>query len=141
MQWDDTPNAGFTTAEARPWLPLAADYATRNVAAQEDDPASMLSLFRALTALRRAEPALNRGSIELVDVGIKDVLAYRRTHEGSDGFLVVLNLGEASHVLDMSHLLSLKPFVMVLSTTPVFDEQNDATRFVIEPNQGVIFSA
>ncbi|MBP8948786.1 MAG: DUF3459 domain-containing protein [Candidatus Promineofilum sp.] len=104
MQWDDGPNAGFTTSEARPWLPLAADYATRNVAAQENDPASMLSLYRQLTALRRAEPALNRGGIELVDVGVEDVLAYRRTAVGNDSFLVVLNLGDGSYTLDLAAL-------------------------------------
>src|SRR5690606_37628021 len=26
MQWDDSPNAGFTHPDATPWLPLAADY-------------------------------------------------------------------------------------------------------------------
>ena len=29
MQWDTTPNAGFTTGF--PWLPLASDHETRNV--------------------------------------------------------------------------------------------------------------
>src|SRR5690606_5835698 len=101
MQWDDSPNAGFTVPEASPWLPLAADYRTRNVAAQESDPDSMLNFYRALAALRRAEPALNRGAYEAVDLGVDDVLAYRRTWAGSDGFLVVLNLSDAAHDLDL----------------------------------------
>src|SRR5690606_2990867 len=89
MQWDASPNAGFTPSEATtPWLPLAADYRTRNVAAQEGDPASLLTLFRRLTALRQAEPALNRGAYEAVEFGLPDVLAYLRTAEGSDGFLI-----------------------------------------------------
>ncbi len=45
MQWDATPNAGFTTGG--PWLPVAEDYATVNVATQRDDPRSMLSLYAA----------------------------------------------------------------------------------------------
>ena len=64
----------------------------------------MLSLYRQLTALRRAEPALNRGGIELVDVGVEDVLAYRRTAVGNDSFLVVLNLGDGSYTLDLAAL-------------------------------------
>src|SRR5919198_758685 len=60
MQWDSSPNAGFTTGT--PWLPIAADYQTVNVAVERDDPASMLTLYRRLIALRRATPALAVGS-------------------------------------------------------------------------------
>ena len=63
MAWDATPNAGFSTAE--PWLPLHPDWRTRNVAAQEADPASMLWLYRRLLAARRASPALSLGSMAL----------------------------------------------------------------------------
>ncbi len=63
MQWDSSPNAGFTAPDVTPWLPVAADYATRNVAVQSADPESMLSFYRALAALRRAEPALHGGRL------------------------------------------------------------------------------
>jgi alpha-glucosidase len=45
MQWSGGEGAGFTTA-AEPWLPLADDYASNNVAAQLDDPTSLLSFYR-----------------------------------------------------------------------------------------------
>jgi len=138
MQWDDSPNAGFTTAEARPWLPLAADYATRNVAAQQDDPTSMLSLFRALAALRRAEPALNRGEIELVDVGARHVLAYRRTHEGGDGFLVLLNLGEEMHELNLHQALDGQAAELVLSTELIPSRVVKEGIMAMNGNEGVI---
>ena len=41
-----------------PWLPFAPDHARVNVAAQRDDPGSLLSLYRRLLALRRSEPDL-----------------------------------------------------------------------------------
>jgi alpha-glucosidase len=50
MQWDASPNGGFTAGE--PWLPLV-DPAARNVAAQRDDPDSLLALYRDLLAWRR----------------------------------------------------------------------------------------
>ena len=53
MQWDDSANAGFTTAAA-PWLP-AGDSAAVSVAGQRDDPDSVLSLCRELIGIRRAE--------------------------------------------------------------------------------------
>ena len=64
MQWDASPNAGFTAADATPWLPLAADAADMNVAALADDPDSILSLTRRLIRLRRDQPVLHRGDFE-----------------------------------------------------------------------------
>ena len=46
MQWDASPNAGFSEAGVRTWLPLADDYASRNVAVQERDGGSMLAFAR-----------------------------------------------------------------------------------------------
>ncbi|HEX8830846.1 MAG TPA: alpha-amylase family glycosyl hydrolase [Longimicrobium sp.] len=91
MQWDSSPGAGFTTGE--PWLPVAEDFAAVNVAAQRDDPVSLLTLHRRLIALRRAEPALVLGTWAPVDAE-GGVLAYLREGEGNR-FLVALNLGES----------------------------------------------
>src|SRR4051812_45489738 len=70
MQWDASPNGGFTTGD--PWL-AAVDPEVRNVADQRDDPDSLLTLYRELIALRRR---LGDG-FELVD-SEPGVLAYRR---------------------------------------------------------------
>jgi alpha-glucosidase len=66
MQWSAEPGAGFTAADAEPWLPFG-DPAACNVAAQRDDPASVLNLARDLIALRRATPDLTRGSYATVE--------------------------------------------------------------------------
>jgi alpha-glucosidase len=102
MQWDASPHAGFTAAESQPWLPVAANYRALNVAAQEDDPASMLNLYRALARLRRAEPALAVGAYVGVETAVSDIFAYRRTSLDGDDFLVVLNFGSQARVVDMS---------------------------------------
>ena len=93
MLWDSSLNAGFSAAT--PWLPVAPDYQTVNVQAQRDDPASMLTLYHRLIALRRATPALAVGAYTAVEAH-GDVLAYMRTHAGKR-FLVVLNLGAQPH--------------------------------------------
>ena len=95
MPWDGSPQAGFSTGE--PWLPLNADWPTRNVAAEAADPASMLTLHRRLLALRRAHPALALGEVTVL-AREGDVLAYERRH-GDDRLLVALNVGhEAASV-------------------------------------------
>ena len=52
MQWDSSPNAGFTTGT--PWLKVNDNYPEINVAAQENDPDSVLNYYRRLTALRKS---------------------------------------------------------------------------------------
>ncbi|MDB5372918.1 MAG: alpha-amylase [Belnapia sp.] len=99
MQWDAGAGAGFTTA-AEPWLPLAADWRSVNVAAQVGDTSSMLSLYRALLALRHAEPALAVGAYASTAINEDDVLAYERRDEATGRRLcIALNLGGHPRVL------------------------------------------
>src|SRR6185503_1700506 len=94
MQWDASPNSGFTKA-ANPWLPIAADANNLNVAAQREQPKSMLTLYRRLIQLRRSEPALAIGTYEPVKADCELIL-YRR-HEAGKAFLIALNLsGQAA---------------------------------------------
>ncbi len=88
MPWDASPFAGFSTVA--PWLPLNPDWPTRNVAAQEQDAGSMLTLYRRLLALRRAHPALAVGDFRLLEAA-DGVLAYERRH-GVEVLRVALNL-------------------------------------------------
>lgn len=91
MLWVDAANAGFTSPEAKPWLPLMVGWATRNAKTQSEDGRSLLNLYRRLLALRRAEPALHRGAIS--EVGAEGtVLRYCRREAGT-AFQVLLNLG------------------------------------------------
>ncbi|MFG1186034.1 alpha-amylase family glycosyl hydrolase [Xanthobacter aminoxidans] len=89
MQWDDGPFAGFSTVE--PWLPLADDFTEVNVKRERGEAASLLTLTRALLALRRAHPALSVGLWSPV-AAVGDLVAYLRQGEG-EGLLVALNLG------------------------------------------------
>ncbi|WBH17465.1 alpha-amylase family glycosyl hydrolase [Sphingomonas radiodurans] len=89
IPWDASPNAGFSTAE--PWLPINPDWPTRNVAAQEADPQSMLALHRRLLTARRANPALSLGSMTLHPAP-DDILAYER-HHGDQRVFIALNMG------------------------------------------------
>jgi alpha-glucosidase len=100
MQWSDGPNAGFSSGS--PWLPLADDYQTANVAAERDDPRSMLALHRRLIELRRATPALEIGSYTAV-AAESDLLAYLREGAGQR-LLIVLNLGQQSQSIRLDTL-------------------------------------
>ena len=91
MQWDASLNAGFS--RSKPWLPLTADFATRNVADEKGDAKSIYSLYRRLLAARRVHPALANGTYRpLAAEG--DVLAFLREKDGNRVF-IALNLGAA----------------------------------------------
>jgi alpha-glucosidase len=92
MPWDRGANAGFCRAGATPWLPIDADAPALSVAAQREDPGSLLTLYRDLLALRRAEPALAAGTHRTVAASEDGALVYERSL-GDDVFAVALNLG------------------------------------------------
>jgi alpha-glucosidase len=131
MPWDATANAGFTSGA--PWLPLNADWVERNVARQELGPGSMLVLYRSLLTLRRAHPALSRGSITLLDASRgPDVLAYERRC-GDDRLLVALNLGAAEQTLILpAWAENARVLLSTVASAPV------GGRVVLRPDEGLV---
>ncbi|MFV9505280.1 MAG: alpha-amylase family glycosyl hydrolase [Oscillochloridaceae bacterium umkhey_bin13] len=99
MLWDGQPGAGFSDGE--PWLPLAPDYATRNVAAQRNDPQTMLALTQHLLELRQASPALQFGHYHAQPTPIEQVFVYTREY-GPERLLVALNFGPMPTTLDLA---------------------------------------
>jgi maltose alpha-D-glucosyltransferase/alpha-amylase len=98
MQWDDRPNAGFTdegAPEDRLYTPVIDDeiygYRTVNVAAQEDDPDSLLNWTRTALRIRKAHPVFGRGELRMLAPDNPAVLAYIRSHD-DESVLVVNNL-------------------------------------------------
>jgi alpha-glucosidase len=90
MPWSgDRPPYGFSRAGAgRPWLDPPADWAALTAAAQADDEASMLSLYRDGLRARRATAALGDGDLRFIP-SADDVLAFAR----GDCFACIVNFG------------------------------------------------
>ncbi len=86
MQWE--ADGGFSPG-VDPWLPLN-DPATRNVAAQEADPRSILSTYRDLLSLRQSAIALREGTTHFLLKRPVEGLAYLRQHPDQT-LLVALN--------------------------------------------------
>ena len=92
MPWDGSvPGGGFTTGT--PWEPFAEGTQSVNVAAERDDPGSLLSRYRDLIRLRGGHPALRRGAIVPVRSDSDAVAATLRT-DPSETLLVVANLSD-----------------------------------------------
>jgi alpha-glucosidase len=91
MQWDDSPNAGFSPPHVSTWLPVTNNYKLVNVAQQQEHPDSMLIFTRRLIALRQQSQALLKGRYRSLEAG-EDVLAFVREAD-SERLVIVLNLG------------------------------------------------
>jgi alpha-glucosidase len=85
MQWSDEDGGGFTDSDG-PWLPLG-DVAKINVAAQCNDPGSILVLCRDVIAYRRRASTFTLGDYESLPAPT-GLWAFRR----GDSHVVALNM-------------------------------------------------
>lgn len=111
LQWSDQVNGGFSPPGVATWLPVHPNFATGvNVAAQENDPASLLSFYRRLLHLRRETPALLAGEQRDILPDSEDCLAFLRADaEAAQTCLVALNFSDREQVisLDADHQIGV----------------------------------
>jgi alpha-glucosidase len=132
MQWDASPNGGFTTADAVPWLPLAPDAAEVNVAGQAEDPDSILTLTRRLLRLRKEHPVLHAGDFERFGPTPDGTFAFRRISPAGQ-LTVVLNLtNEDRRVPDAG------PGRILIGTHRDRDEASVGHTVDLRPNEAVV---
>ncbi|MAU09059.1 MAG: glucohydrolase [Anaerolineaceae bacterium] len=139
MQWNSSPEAGFSPSGSTTWLPIHPNHETGiNVADQIDDPTSLLSFYRAVIQLRQATPALNTGDYQVLDAENTDCLIFlRQRTEVNQTCLVALNFSEVnqqieldrdektahvlfstemrSHTVDTSASINLSPFEILIA--------------------------
>lgn len=96
MQWEDAPQAGFTTGQ--PWIAVNPNYHDINVRKAQADPNSILCFYRELLALRQRESALLRGTFRLLLPEHPQLLAYERVFD-RDRVVVCCNFSSSPAVL------------------------------------------
>lgn len=91
MQWDASPNAGFT--EGEPWIMVNPNYGEINAADQIGRDDSVFSFYKELVKLRKEKPVVVNGEYRLLDPESEDVFVYERSfHE--EHLLVVCSFAE-----------------------------------------------
>ena len=130
MQWNGSLVAGFT--DGTPWLPVAAGYLQANVAIEKQDPASILTLYRNLIALRRSSLALTRGSYRRRAARSR-MFWPTSACEGDERLLVVLNFDSEPKEL------TLPPWSgTAFCSRPTMSLRLISSSFVLRPDEGVI---
>lgn len=105
VQWNGAENAGFTTGT--PWLKVNSDYREINVAAQENDPDSVLNYYRSLVALRKSaayKEVFTYGEFIPVYENLDGIMAFYRKDD-SARILVAANFGKKSVDIELEYML------------------------------------
>jgi alpha-glucosidase len=134
MQWDNSANAGFCPPRVTPWLPVAADYKIYNVAAEQNDAYSFLTLLHRLLELRRATPALTLGSYQSLDQENSACFIYIREQD-KRRYLVALNISSQEQVVKLPGIGQGR---IVLSTHLDREGDIDLADFRLRANEGYV---
>lgn len=106
MQWDSSPNAGFSSAPAEKfYAPLVGGAFSPqhvNVQAQRAKPGSLFNSVRQMIIVRKAHPVLGSGSFAWLQNTPLSVAAYTRSGLGES--LLVLN-----NLSDQQQMVSIPP--------------------------------
>ncbi len=74
-------HAGFSDRNRKTWLPITEPHRERAVSTQQEEHDSTLNFTRALLKWRKENPAIQYGSIKLLDTP-EHVIGFEREHEG-----------------------------------------------------------
>ena len=103
MQWEPSPNGGFTGGD--PVTPVITDgrYGVRhvNVTSQQGDRDSVLEWTKQLIQIRKRHPAFGRGRLQFLFPPGRSVLAFLREHDG-DVILCLANLADQPRVANVN---------------------------------------
>ncbi|WP_125705847.1 alpha-glucosidase [Lacticaseibacillus daqingensis] len=82
MQWDNRPNAGFTTSDIKPWIMVNPNYQAINAEKEIRDGNSVFSFYKQMNRLRRLYPIIVYGDYQLISPEDEEAWIYQRRFEG-----------------------------------------------------------
>lgn len=103
LQWDDSENAGFTSAA--PWIKVNPNYKSINVQSALADPNSIFYYYKKLIEFRKQNPVAIYGSYDLLLEHDENIYAFTRTLDDVR-LLVILNFTDGNATFDLPESLS-----------------------------------
>jgi len=128
MQWDASPNAGFTTG--KPWMRVNEDYESWNASSQLQDSTSVLVFYKQALAVRKAHPVLTYGEFMDLSNNHPQVFGYLRTL-GDTQALVLLNFKETEATFEVLGIGELNGYQLVLANYHDMDGKGNVGREVV----------
>ena len=100
MQWDDSANAGFSDADATPWIMVNPNYTKINAKDQVSREDSVFKYYQKLIKLRHESDLIVYGTYDLILDDDKDIYAYIRTL-GDEKLIVYCNFSENTREVEL----------------------------------------
>jgi len=135
MQWDPSPQAGFTTG--KPWLKVNPNYPNINAAQALADPNSIFYYYKKLIQLRKTHPAVVYGSYDLILAKHPLIYAFTRTFE-DERLLVVLNFSQDPATFDLPKNIPYTNARLLIGNYSV-DPAEDIKRSNLQPYEARVF--
>ncbi len=135
MQWDSSPNAGFTTG--KPWLKLNPNYVDINVRQALDDRNSVFYYYQKLIRLRKQHAVMVYGKYELILAEHAQIYAFTRTL-GSERWLVMLNFSAGSPLFTLPPEILFRRHSLIIANYPV-DEDAPIDKVVLQPYEARVY--
>ena len=122
MQWDAGPNAGFSSPDINPWLPVHSNRNLANVEHQLKEKDSLLNLYRKLLQLRKKSLILQTGALELIKVSEidRDILLYTR-EISNQKLLIALNFSEKTR--EFKNPTNCQNIILTTETAASIDDE------------------
>ena len=100
MQWDDSANAGFSGADATPWIMVNPNYTKINAKDQVSREDSVFKYYQKLIRLRHESDLIVYGTYDLILDDDKDIYAYIHTL-GDEKLIVYCNFSENTREVEL----------------------------------------
>jgi len=137
MQWDGSPNAGFTTGT--PWIEVNPNYALINAEQALADPDSIFHYYKKLIALRKRYDIMAYGSYKLILPDDDRIYAYTRELNG-ELWLIILNFFVEPVDFHMPEDLAYSERKLIISNYDDVDAREDLRCIKLRPYEARVYS-
>ncbi len=133
MQWDSSPNAGFTTGI--PWIQVNDNYKLINVENQLRDEESVLHFYKKMIMLKKSDPTLIYGAYQLIMEDDPQIYAYIRKDVEKE-YLIICNLSDQHAAF--THNIELEDREILLNTYSRCGEEK-INHFTLRPYEARLY--
>lgn len=129
MQWDRSPNAGFT--KGIPWLHVNPNYKEINVQSALADKHSIFYTYKKLIELRKQHEIIVWGEYQLITETPDDMFAYYRLYK-EEKWLIVCNISEKTNQMTLPN----GDFSLVIANYP--QEETPKGEITLRPYEAFV---